>query len=597
MTRPPDDQGVEPASGKDNSTLDTQAWKRWKAGLASAEQIEHWQQQLSQQLPQLPPELLDPSLLPITLLRHPSQWSPEDSGLDPTDLLACHQDLSDTKELLSSGRLGEIALGQRSLFTDLPPVHLQAYRDGLRPAARDDSLSALEHLGGIGRQRFQQGRPLGMDLDRYHPPVPDPAPSAPISSAASLLVVLHPTQQEAEAESNRTSQSEGWDQIRHASLERLSGWIGAPPPDDETLVSLCHASDQLDSQAALRMAICAAQHPAAVLLTSDETLRWSDDPSIPAGNRQNRTAITPLRLLCRGCLGGLVTIRWSTLQKLTLPAATGSLHALLLDLALQVCHRGDAVAHCPEVLLQRSILANPTVPDVASPADRHCWSPELSAEILAITQRHSAGFLVPGGQLNPVDSLRACHRLQLSPDTKVLVSVLIPFRDRVELTQNCVASLRRCAGAVAFELIMIDNGSEEATTEAWLHEQAQRDDVCVVRVDEPFNYSRLNNIGRRHARGSHLLLLNNDIEFRSPEVLQALLDPFAYCGTTAVGAKLHYPDGSIQHQGVALVKGGTALRGGARQTPAQPPRAGHPHPPAGAGGVHSSNRSLPDAAL
>jgi len=378
---------VEPASGQHNTTLDVQAWQRWRSGRASAEEIAHWQQQLQQQLPLIPQELLDPSLLPIALLRNPSQWSPEDSGLDPIDLLACHQDLTDTKQLLSSGRLGEIALGQRSLFTDLPPVHLQAYRDGLRPAARQGSLSALEHLSGIGRERFKKGLPLGMDLDRYQPSTPDPAPGTAIGSATMVLVVLHPTKREAKAEPCHPTK--GWSQIRHASLEDPFGWIGTPPPDQESLVSFCHASDQLDPQVVLRMAHCAAQHPEAVLLTSDETLRWSDDPGIPAGNRQNRTAITPLRLLCRGCIGGLVTLRWSTLQQLTLPASTGSLHALLLDLALQVCRRGDAVAHCPEVLLQRSIRANPTVPDVASPADRHCWTPELSAEILAISQRHS----------------------------------------------------------------------------------------------------------------------------------------------------------------------------------------------------------------
>ena len=102
------------------------------------------------------------------------------------------------------------------------------------------------------------------------------------------------------------------------------------------------------------------------------------------------------------------------------------------------------------------------------------------------------------------------------------MSVLIPFRDRVDLTKSCVAS---CAAApeLAYELILIDNGSEESATQAWLDEQAQRDDVCVVRVDEPFNYSRLQH-RRRHASGSHLLLLNNDIEFQSNEVLQALLD-------------------------------------------------------------------------
>ena len=109
---------MEPASGQDNSTLDDQAWQRWRSGRAGAEEIEHWQQQLQRQLPWLPQNLLDPSLLPIALLRNPSHWSPEDSGLDPIALLACHRDLTDPKQLLSSGRLAEITLGQRSLFRD-----------------------------------------------------------------------------------------------------------------------------------------------------------------------------------------------------------------------------------------------------------------------------------------------------------------------------------------------------------------------------------------------------------------------------------------------------------------------------------------------
>ena len=72
---------MEPASGQDNSRLDAQAWRRWRSGRAGAEEIEHWQQQLHQQLPWLPQDLLDPSLLPIALLRNPSQWSPEDLSL------------------------------------------------------------------------------------------------------------------------------------------------------------------------------------------------------------------------------------------------------------------------------------------------------------------------------------------------------------------------------------------------------------------------------------------------------------------------------------------------------------------------------------
>ena len=97
MTGHPDNQGVEPASGQDNTTLDSQTWQSWKAGHASTEEIKRWQQQRHQLLPWLPQELLDPSLFPIDLLRNPSQWSPEDSGLDPIDLLASHRDLTDSK--------------------------------------------------------------------------------------------------------------------------------------------------------------------------------------------------------------------------------------------------------------------------------------------------------------------------------------------------------------------------------------------------------------------------------------------------------------------------------------------------------------------
>ena len=80
----------------------------------------------------------------------------------------------------------------------------------------------------------------------------------------------------------------------------------------------------------------------------------------------------------------------------------------------------------------------------------------------------------------------------------------------------------------------------------------------MVRVDAPFNYSRLNNIGRSHASGNHLLLLNNDIEFRSAEVLRRCR-PIRLPRDQSRGARLNYPDGSIQHQGVVLVKGNAAV--------------------------------------
>ena len=527
--------------------------RRWRDGDADAQDILNWQTALGERLPQLPMDLLDPSLLPVKLLQSPDQWRPEHSGLDHHALLASHPALKDPGQLLPSGILKAILQGDVGLYADLPPIHIAGYRDGLRPTAQHPSLSALEHLATIGHDLFHAGRPLGKDIDRYQPPIEDPLPASADNWRRPVLIVLHDANDEAATQSD--SNAPDWTEVRHGSLNDLSCLQSFGSMKEADLVSICHASDQLDPQAAFRISAFAAQHPETVLFTSDEILRWSPDPGIPAGNRQNRTVITPLRLLCRGCLGGLVTLRRSALETLQWPERVLSLHELLLDLALQICRREQAMAHCPEVLLQRSIAANPSIPDVASPADRKSWTVEQIQHLFAITRKQGTVLLHPGGSLDSIPSMPGCHRLRLKPEPSTLVSVLIPFRDRVDLSRGCVDSFRRCAGAIRYELILIDNGSEEPATKAWLESQSQCNDVSIVRVDGPFNYARINNIGRSQARGTHLLLLNNDVEFRSPDVLQALLNPFAYRHTSAVGARLNYPDGSIQHQGVVLVTG------------------------------------------
>ena len=232
------------------------------SGLASAEEIERWQQELSQKLPQLPPELLDPSLLPVALLRDPSQWTPEDdvgwlrcsSGLPP-------KIYTDPKHLLSSGRLAEIALGQRSMFTDLPPVHLQAYRDGLRPVARQGDLSALEHLAGIGRQRFQRGRPLGMDLDRYQPPVTDQHQAdPPLNSLDPGGSPPNPTSSRGRVGAQLTPRlgEKGGAVFGTPPSKDPYGWMAAPPTDSDSLISFCHASDQWIPGSAAHCPLCGA---------------------------------------------------------------------------------------------------------------------------------------------------------------------------------------------------------------------------------------------------------------------------------------------------------------------------------------------------
>lgn len=507
-------------------------------------------------LPQLPARLLHPSLLPAELLADPDHWQPATAGIDPVALQAAHPQLTHPAALLRSGLLQRILVGEAPLYPDLPPVAIEAYATQLRQAdrrlCRQQQLSALAHLASHGWRAFRQGQSVSRSLDRFLPPPPDPLPPPLDQAVPQLLVVL-----EAEDETARSLAAwAGWSQVLALPSARLMLLPEAlTNADPHTLVSFCHGSDQLDRHAAWRIAAAARRDPEAALLSSDETQRWALSEAMPPANRQCRVAITPLRLLCRGAIGGLVTLPAAVLQHLELPHSCTCLHALLLDLALQLAAQGQRFGHCGEVLLARDPGANPTLPDVATPRDRLVFGTTQAAETLAVLQRRAAPLLRKGGWLEAHPKLSGAGRLRYRPPEPLLISILIPFRDQLALTRACLESIQRHAGAVPYELVLIDNGSVEADTLAWLEQQQQQPDRTLLRLPIPFHYARLHNLARPHCRGDYLLLLNNDVEFAGPEVLARLLDPFAYGRTVAVGAQLHYPDGSLQHQGVMLVRG------------------------------------------
>ncbi|MBD1194993.1 rhamnan synthesis F family protein [Vulcanococcus sp. Clear-D1] len=519
-----------------------------------------WRELLTPICPQIPVEYLHPSLLPAQLLAAPDHWQPANSGINNTALLAAHPDLADPDALISSPLFSLILTGQASLYSDIPPVALTAYAAQLRATERNFSrqqgLSALSHLASRGWQLFRSGVSPSKVLDRFLP-TPDnhdqhKIPSQSQESLNQLLVVLDADQ----ASAQRQAACGGWSKVIGVMPGQLSQVKESLAElTDEALVSFCHVSDKLDTHACGRIAVAAATQPNAALISSDELLQWAIDDAAPAGNRQCRVAPTPLRLLTRGALGGLVSLRASAMKSVQLPEHVSCLHALLLHLALQLAQREEPLGHYSEALLTRNLRTNPNIPDVATPRDRLAIQESHCKEILQIASRQAGTLLAPGGRMELHPTLRGCLRLAFKPPEDVLISILIPFRDGLELTKACVSSIRRFAGDVPHELILIDNGSEHASTLSWIEEQRELPDVEILRLPIPFNYARLNNLARPHCRGSHLLLLNNDVEFAGPNVLARLLDPFAYSKTAAVGARLLYPDGSIQHQGVILTSG------------------------------------------
>ena len=137
-----------------------------------------------------------------------------------------------------------------------------------------------------------------------------------------------------------------------------------------------------------------------------------------------------------------------------------------------------------------------------------------------------------------------------------LVSIIIPTRDRGELLKPCIASIEGKTGYTQYEILVLDNGSADPATLRYLDTVAEK--WLVHRCPGPFNFSSINNVGAALAKGEYLLFLNNDIEVISPDWLMAMVAQAQRPGVGAVGAKLLYPDGSIQHAGVVIGIDGAA---------------------------------------
>lgn len=137
-----------------------------------------------------------------------------------------------------------------------------------------------------------------------------------------------------------------------------------------------------------------------------------------------------------------------------------------------------------------------------------------------------------------------------------LVSVIIPTRNGEALLRTCVEGLRRTAYP-EIELLIVDNGSDEPATLRLL-DDLRDEGARVCKVPGPFNFSTLNNAAARHARGDLLCFLNNDIEILDPDWLSILVLQAIRPEIGAVGCRLLYPDGSVQHAGVVTGVGGGA---------------------------------------
>ncbi|MDR3737186.1 MAG: glycoside hydrolase family 99-like domain-containing protein [Acidobacteriaceae bacterium] len=136
------------------------------------------------------------------------------------------------------------------------------------------------------------------------------------------------------------------------------------------------------------------------------------------------------------------------------------------------------------------------------------------------------------------------------PNPPPLVTLIVPTRDKVDLLRQCVDGILDQTDYQNIELLIIDNNSTEQETFSYFTKLKNRDRVRVINYAGAFNYSAINNFGVRHAHGTLIGLINNDIKVIEPHWLSEMVSHALRPEVGAVGAKLYYGNDTIQHAGV-----------------------------------------------
>lgn len=255
---------------------------------------------------------------------------------------------------------------------------------------------------------------------------------------------------------------------------------------------------------------------------------------------------------CRRSLGG---------ENIATMQATDLIHQLALELIAPAHKSHQTLAwRVPQILLHvRDASLSPAMAAPGVPEIRH-----LARVSDYLARQGGAAVAEPGNVLieaNDVASETAENvrvRWQL-PDSQPLVSLLVPTRDGVDILKPCVDAILAHTNYRHFELLILDNQSECPVTLEYMRDVVNRDErVRVLHWDQPFNYSAINNFGAREARGDIIGLVNNDIEPMNGEWLTEMVSQVCRSDIGCVGAKLYYPNGTIQHAGVILGLGSIA---------------------------------------
>ncbi|MBE0464999.1 MAG: glycosyltransferase family 2 protein [Halomonadaceae bacterium] len=312
---------------------------------------------------------------------------------------------------------------------------------------------------------------------------------------------------------------------------------------ENTWVWFLRLGDRLAENALFYAACIAHDNPQAQMLIADE------DSLDEHGIRHSpvfKPEYNPDLLLSMPYMGRAVCYQHAFVPRLAVESCAGQVNnANWLDYAqtLSVTRRRDFMA---------TKLAH--IPHIAY----HGVPEQVSTSFVSLVQQHlnqlDTSAQVRDGLLSGTQRVR-----WPMPSPEPLVSLLVPTRNGVDILRPCVDAILDRTDYSHFELIILDNQSTCTETLAYLHDVEGRDSrVKVLHWDHPFNYSSINNFGAAQARGSIIGLINNDVEPIEGTWLTEMVEQVSRPEIGCVGAKLYYPNDTVQHGGVILGLGGLA---------------------------------------
>ena len=220
------------------------------------------------------------------------------------------------------------------------------------------------------------------------------------------------------------------------------------------------------------------------------------------------------------------------------------------DLFLRLLEKTGGAAHVPQVLYYWRVHAGST----SGGADAKPY-------VAAAAKKALADHLTRTGRTGTVEDglFPSTYRVKWDIVGEPKVSILIPNKDHTEDLEKCLHSIWTKTGWEHFEVIVVENNSTDPATFDYYKRIPERyDNARVVMYKGGFNFSRINNFGRKYAAGKYLLLLNNDIEVIGGDWLTQMAGECAQPGVGICGAMLYYPDDTIQHAGIITGLGGYA---------------------------------------